>query len=144
MKISKRQLRRIIKEELSIVLKEMDDNGLPGELTPEQQQDFDDCWRTSRGLDYQGSDEQRRKECYDEVTSELYEEDLQEIFGLGKKLSPDVRDAVDKIKSVNLHDDDPAITQTGRGKWNKHRKSHINKLKKGELSPEEAKRLYGV
>ena len=141
MKISKRQLRRIIKEELSIVLKEMGDNGLPGELTPEQQKHFDDCWRTSRGLDYQGSNEQRKKECYDEVTSELYE-GFGDMFG--KKLSPDVRDTVDKIKSVNLHDDDPAITQTGRGKWNKQRKSHIKKLKKGELSPEEVKRLYGV
>jgi hypothetical protein len=144
MKISKRQLRRIIKEELSIVLKEMDDNGLPGPLTPEQQQDFDDCWRTSRELDYKPSDKRSRKECYDEVTSELYEEDLQEMFGLGKKLSPDVHNTINKINSINLHDDNPAITQTGRGKWNRNRKQDVKKLKKGELSPEEARRLYGV
>lgn len=143
MKISKRQLRQIIKEELSIALKEMDDGGLLGEpeLTPEQQQDFNDCMQTSRGLDSQGSNAQQRKDCFDEVTSELYE-GFGDMFG--KKLSPDVRDTVDKIKSVNLHDDDPAITQTGRGKWNKQRTSHIKKLKKGELSPEEARRLYGV
>jgi hypothetical protein len=89
-----------------------------------------------------------RKIIKEEVAKALQEEDLQEIFGLGKRkeLDPEVADLVGKIKAERtrfVHPDFIPNLSAYR-KWQRELKNTEKLLKKGKVSPEEIKQKYGI
>ena len=87
-----------------------------------------------------------RKIIKEEITKALQEEDIQEIFGLGKELEPEVAELIAKIKAERTRFVHPDFIQnpSEHRRWQRELKNTEKLLKRGKVSPEEIKQKYGI